>query len=85
VQAVQQAHARDHMELWTTGQHHLGFKPIVRRARCRRGQRPTAVVQHRYQWCNLYAFVHPLSGRTFWLLLPRVCVAAFTVAPLEFT
>jgi transposase len=42
------------------------------------------VVQHRYQWCYLYAFVHPPSGRTFWLLLPTVSIAAFTVALIEF-
>jgi hypothetical protein len=40
--------------------------------------------QHRYQWCYLYAFVHPSSGRTWWLLLPTVSVAAFTLALQEF-
>lgn len=49
-----------------------------------RGQRPQARVQHRYQWCYLYAFVHPSSGRTWWLLLPTVSVAAFTLALQEF-
>ena len=84
MQAVQQAHPHDHVELWTTDQPRLGLKPILRRVWCRQGQRPTAVVQHRYQWCYLYAFVHPPSGRTFWLLLPTVSIAAFTVALLEF-
>ena len=42
------------------------------------------MVQHRYQWCYLYAFVHPASGRTWWLLLPTVSVAAFTLALQEF-
>jgi transposase len=32
----------------------------------------------------LYAFVHPSSGRTRWLLLPTVSVAAFTLALAEF-
>jgi hypothetical protein len=49
-----------------------------------RGQRPRAIVQHRYQWCYLYAFVHPSSGRTWWLLLPTVSVDAFTLALREF-
>jgi hypothetical protein len=40
-------------------------------------------VQHRYQWCYFYAFVHPPSGRTVWLLLPTVSVAAFTIALAE--
>ena len=49
-----------------------------------RGQRPRALVQPRYQWCYLYAFVPPSSGRTWWLLLPTVSVAAFTLALREF-
>jgi transposase len=81
---VQQAYAADVVELWTADQHRLGLKPILRRVWCRRGQRPQAVVQHRYQWCYLYAFVQPSSGRSVWLLLPTVSVAAFTVALVEF-
>jgi DDE superfamily endonuclease len=81
---VRDTHPRDVIELWTTDQHRLGLKPILRRVWCRQGQRPTAVVQHRYQWCYLYAFVHPPSGRTFWLLLPTVSIMAFTVALAEF-
>jgi hypothetical protein len=40
--------------------------------------------QHRYQWCYLYAFVHPRTGRTLRLLLPTVSIAAFTIALAEF-
>ena len=38
------------------------------------------MVPPRDQWCYLYAFVQPSSGRTWWLLLPTVSVAAFTLA-----
>ena len=82
--ALQQAYPRDTIELWATDQHRIGLKPILRRVWSPRGQRPGAVVQHRYQWCYLYAFVHPCSGRTFWLLLPTVSIAAFTIALAEF-
>lgn len=84
MQAVQRAYPQAGVELWTTDQHRLGLKPILRRVWCRRGQRPRAVVQHRYQWCYLDAFVQPSSGRTVWLLLPTVSIAAFTVALAEF-
>lgn len=70
--------------MWATDQHRIGLKPILRRVWSPRGQRPGAVVQHRYQWCYLYAFVHPRSGQTVWLLLPTVSVAAFTIALAEF-
>jgi hypothetical protein len=84
VEAVQQAYPQDEVELWTTDQHRIGLKPILRRVWSPRGQRPRAVVHHRYQWCYLYAFVHPRSGRTWWLLLPAVSTAAFTLALAEF-
>jgi transposase len=84
VQALQQTYPGEGVELWTTDQHRIGLKPILRRVWSPRGQRPRAPVQHRYQWCYLYAFVHPPSGRTVWLLLPTVSVAAFTIALAEF-
>jgi hypothetical protein len=81
---VQQTYPHDVVELWTTDPHRLSLKPSLRRVWCRRGQRPQAVVQQRSQWCYLYAFVHPPSGRTFWLLLPTVSIAALTIALAEF-
>jgi transposase len=84
VQALQQAYPHDRVEVWTTDQHRLGLKPIMRRVWGRRGQRPRAIVQHRYQWCYLYAFVQPPSGRTIWLLLPTVSIVAFNLALAEF-
>jgi hypothetical protein len=72
------------VELWATDQHRIGLKPILRRVWSPRGQRPGAVVQHRYEWCYLYAFVPPRSGRTVWRLLPTVSITAFAIALAEF-
>ena len=80
---MREAYPGEVVDCWTTDQHRLGLKPILRRVWCRRGQRPTAVGQHRYQWCYLDAFVHPSSGRTVWLLLPTGSVSAFNVALAE--
>jgi hypothetical protein len=81
---VPQAYPQDGVELWTTDPHRIGLKPILRRVWSPRGQRPQAVVQHRSQWCDRYAFVQPHSGRTWGLWLPTVAVAAFTLALSEF-
>jgi hypothetical protein len=64
VQGLQADYPHDVVELWTMDQHRLRPKPILRGSWGHRGQRPAAGVQHRYQWCYLYAFVHPPSGRT---------------------
>jgi transposase len=84
VRALQQAHPQQGVELWATDQRRIGLKPILRRVWSPRGQRPAAVVQHRYQWCYLYAFVQPRTGRTWWLLLPTVSMAAFMTALVAF-
>ncbi len=84
LQALQAAYPEDTVERWTVDQHRIGLKPRLRRIWCRRGHRPEAVVQQRYQWGALDALVPPPSGRTVWLLLPTVSIAAFTVALSEF-
>lgn len=68
------------IEYWTMDEHRIGLKPILRRLWSKRGHRPSVAVHQRYQWLYVYGFVHPLSGRTFWLLMPTVCVAAFNAA-----
>ena len=48
------------------------------------GERPIAQVNHRYQWLYVYGFVHPHTGQTEWLLLPRVNIRWFNAALAEF-
>lgn len=72
------------MEVWSFDEHRLGLKPILRRVWAPIGERPIAVVHHRYEWLYLYGFVHPASGTTEWLVLPRVNVAWFNRALAEF-
>jgi len=65
-------------------EHRIGLKPLLRRVWASPGYRPIAAVHHRFQWLYVYGFVHPPSGRTFWLLMPTVSIAAFTIALREF-
>lgn len=70
--------------MWAFDEHRVGLKPIVRKVWAPIGERPVAQVNHRYQWLYVYGFVHPLSGRTEWLLLPKVNVAWFNLALAQF-
>ena len=36
------------------------------------GERPIAIVSHRYEWVYVYGFVKPKTGETLWYLIPRV-------------
>lgn len=61
-------------------EHRLGLQPLLRRVWAPYGQRPEVSVKPRYQWLYLYGFVQPQTGRTEWLLMPTVSIAAFEAA-----
>jgi transposase len=65
------------VEVWATDEHRIGLNPILTKVWAPRGQRPTAPVQHRYEWRYLVGFVHPASGRTVFHLASSVSIALF--------
>ncbi|MBD2261263.1 IS630 family transposase [Pseudanabaena sp. FACHB-2040] len=79
-----QSHQESDVEVWAFDEHRVGLKAIVRKVWAPIGERPLARVNHRYQWLYVYGFVHPVSGRTEWLLLPKVNVAWFNLALAQF-
>ena len=75
------------VELWATDsldEHRIGLKPVLRRVWAPIGQRPIAVVQHRFAWRSLVGFVHPASGRTLFHLATSVSIPLFAVELAEF-
>ncbi|MHC4074084.1 MAG: transposase, partial [Planctomycetota bacterium] len=77
-------HRQADPQVWVMDEHRVGLKPILRRVWSLPGQRPMAPVEHRYDWLYVYGFVRPLTGRTFWLLMPTVSIATFSVALQHF-
>ena len=61
-------------------EHRIGLHPILRRVWAPRGVRPVVRGRPRYEWLWVYGFVRPGTGRTEWLLLPRVTTAIFELA-----
>ena len=57
---------------------------MLRRVWAPEGERPVAEVDERYEWLWLYAATHPLTGRVFWLILPRLDAACVQVFIDEF-
>lgn len=72
------------LEVWAQDEARLGLKPVVRRVWVVDSQRPLARTHHKYEWLYVYAFVHPSTGRTFWLILPTVDTELMSVALEEF-
>ena len=60
------------MDLWFFDEHRVGLKAIIRKVWSPIGQRPTAIVNHGYEWLYVYGFVKPATGETLWYLIPRV-------------
>ena len=72
------------MEVWSADEARFGLKPVLRRVWAPAGERPSAEVDERYEWLWLYAATHPLTGRAFWLVLPRLDAACVQVFLDEF-
>jgi transposase len=70
------------IELWAVDEHRIGLKPLVRKVwtlPTSSDQRPSAPVEHRYDWRYLVGFVHPASGRTVFHLATSVNIPLFEV------
>ena len=72
------------VELWAFDEHRVGLLPIARRVWAPKGQRPILMVQPRYEWLYLYGFVQPQTGRTHFVMLPRMNGALFWQALADF-
>ena len=73
--------AADHpgipVEVFCTDEHRLGLKPVLRSVWAPKGQRPTALGHHRFQWLYVTAFVGPATGETVWYLTDSVSKPIF--------
>jgi transposase len=67
------------VELWAMDEHRIGLKPLLRRVWAPIGQRPTALVRHRFAWRYVVGFVHPATGRIVFQLATTVSIPLFEV------
>ena len=65
------------VEVWAVDEHRVGLKPVLRRQWASQGQRPTAVVHHRFEWLYLDGFVHPSTGEVVWFICNAVGIDLF--------
>ena len=72
------------VETWAQDEARFGLQPTARRVWSRRGARPVAWQQPRYEWRWVYGCVHPPTGRTHWLEMPCVNTAAMSAALATF-
>jgi transposase len=82
---IEEAHPEaEEVQLWAEDEARLGLKPVIRRVWAPVGKRPVVRFKRGYKWTYLYGFVRPESGEVYWLILPTVNVAVFSMALNEF-
>jgi transposase len=72
VQKIAKEYPDERSDIWFFDRHRVGLKPILRKVWAKVGQRPIAIVNHRYEWIYVYGFEKPKTGETLWYLIPRV-------------
>lgn len=70
-------HAAHVTQVWAFDEGRVGLRVGLRKRWCPCGVRPPWIVHDRYEWLWLYAAVEPATGRSLFLLLPRVTKAWF--------
>ncbi len=73
------------MELWAEDEMRVGLEPVLRRIWAPRGRSPVAKERRRYEWVYDYGFARPKTGEVFWLVMPTVNAAVFSIALGHFT
>lgn len=84
VASLQEQFGGEKVEVWCQDEARLGLQPVLRRVWAKRGRRPNAKVEPRYQWLWVYAAVHPRKGTVFWLILPFLNAACVELFLTEF-
>ncbi len=84
LEALREAYPGAEVQLWAEDEARLGLKPVMRRVWAPVGERPVARFKRGYKWTYLYGFVHPKSGKVFWLILPTVNAELYSLALEEF-
>jgi transposase len=85
LERLKKAHPEaERVEVWAQDEARLGLKPVTRRVWASVGKRPQARFKRAYEWTYLYGFVHPQSGKVFWMILPTVNTELFSLALGEF-
>ncbi len=70
--------------MWAFDEHRAGLKPVLRRVWAKRGRRPVAAAEPRYQWLYPYGFVRPTTGTLVWFLCNTVNTALFSAVLARF-
>ena len=72
------------ISVWGEDEHRVGLKPINRIVWAERGYPIPALVNWKFQYLWLVAFIHPASGENYWWMVPRLNSQIFSLLLADF-
>lgn len=70
--------------IWSEDEARFGLQPIIKKRWAKRGQRPIAEVNPRYEWTWSYGAVEMATGASFFLSLPNLQASTVEIFLREF-
>lgn len=70
--------------VWSQDEARFGLQPILKRHWAKKGSRPIAQVQPRYEWTWSYGAVEMATGESFFLILPNLQAVTVEIFLREF-
>jgi transposase len=70
--------------VWSEDEARFGLQPIIKRRWAKRGARPTAQLNPRYEWTWSYGAVEMATGENFFLILPNLQASSVEIFLREF-
>ncbi len=84
VSAVKAENPNAEVRLWSEDEARFGLQPIIKRRWAKRGVRPLAEVNPKYEWAWSYGAVEMKTGESFFLLLPDLTADSVEIFLSEF-
>lgn len=70
--------------VWSQDEARFGLQPIIKKRWAKKGSRPVAEINPRYEWTWSYGAVEMATGESFFLILPNLQAATVEIFLSEF-
>ena len=70
--------------VWSEDEARFGLQPIIKKQWAKKGSRPVAEINPRYQWTWSYGAVEMATGKSFFLILPNLQASSVEIFLSEF-
>lgn len=84
VEEIKREHRQAEVQVWSEDEARFGLQPIIRKQWAKRGCRPIAQTNPKYEWTWSYGAVEMQTGESFFLILPNLQTTSVEIFLSEF-